>query len=661
MIMRAWDLPVANRKATLIKAWILGALYLAVMPSSEVNAQQKNLEEVKKKYSNEELIVLETAEHYTIRLNSDQLEVKSNEVDRILYLGEHAVQMGKYSFHHSGFHEVQNYQAYTATTANKRVKVTEFKTSNSSSNSIFYDDVKETQFSFPQITPGAVGNLETSFHHKNPFLLSPYYFSRGVPVVHAELSLRVEGNIDVKYKIRGIDTSMIQTSVEEKKGEKIYRFVVKDLPAAKRYPDAPGASWYAPHVVFYIAGYTKKSGEYVQGLSETKDLYKMNAGFLSGLDPSPSPLLKRTIDSLCVGLKTPEDKARKIFHWVQKNIKYIAFEDGMEGFIPRQANLVYDRRYGDCKDMSSILTVMLNAAGLKAYHTWIGTRSLSYNYAETPLPIVDNHMICTVDLDGKYVFLDATDPHCFFGFPTEGIQDKEAMVAISPGEYKILTVPTIKKSENTIADSTFLTLTGEGINGTIRRTATGYFAMRIRGSMQYITDKEKDKYLRNVLSRGNNKFHLGEHQWTDDSSANKIFQQANFELKDYAKSLAGEWYVNMNLRKFFEGEEIDYPKRKIPIELDFHHENKYTVSLDIPDGYEVSYIPASKKFENKVWGFTADYKVEGKKLYYTLQFYNQHLMIQPDQFKEWNEVLEHLYPIYRETVVLKKKTATPLP
>jgi hypothetical protein len=134
-------------------------------------------------------------------------------------------------------------------------------------------------------------------------------------------------------------------------------------------------------------------------------------------------------------LAARKKKARRIYNWVQKNIKYVAFEQGMEGFVPREANLVCNRRFGDCKDMSSILTVMLNTAGVPAYYTWIGTRHLPYRYAETPLPLVDNHMISTIKLNDKFIFLDGTDNNCVFGMPSEHIQGKEALLAM--GEKNI--------------------------------------------------------------------------------------------------------------------------------------------------------------------------------------------------------------------------------
>src|SRR6185437_2977242 len=151
------------------------------------------------------------------------------------------------------------------------------------------------------------------------------------------------------------------------------------------------------------------------------------------------------VDSLTIGLKTNESKARSVYSWVQHNIKYVAFEDGMGGFVPREASLVCSRRFGDCKDMASILTAMLKKAGVPAYFTWIGTRDLPYNFDQVPLPMTSNHMICTINLDGKYVFLDGTDPTCVFGMPSAGIQDKQAMISVNEKEYKILKVPAVEK------------------------------------------------------------------------------------------------------------------------------------------------------------------------------------------------------------------------
>ena len=44
--------------------------------------------------------------------------------------------------------------------------------------------------------------------------------------------------------------------------------------------------------------------------------------------------LKAKVTELTKGKTTDIEKVKSIFYWVQDNIRYIAFEDGLAGFIP---------------------------------------------------------------------------------------------------------------------------------------------------------------------------------------------------------------------------------------------------------------------------------------------------------------------------------------
>ncbi|MBO9635762.1 MAG: hypothetical protein J7578_21840 [Chitinophagaceae bacterium] len=109
------------------------------------------------------------------------------------------------------------------------------------------------------------------------------------------------------------------------------------------------------------------------------------------------------------------------------------------------------------------------------------------------------------------------------------------------------------------------------------------------------------------------------------------------------------------MHKLYEHEEIDYPKRRSPIDLDFRYIHRYVIQLAIPDGYKVNNLPKSKSFQNGVWGFSMNYSQQGNMVTLAQEFYNDHLLLQPDQFKAWNEVLEHLFPLYKESICISKK------
>lgn len=616
----------------------------------------QSVEEIKTKFPGNDAVLLNNSIAYTIKIKEGKPFIESKETRQTLYLSSNAVSyMSKYNFYHSGFHEVKDYEAYTTTPSGKKIKVTDFKTGSSTSNNIFYDDMKETSFDFPSIEPGSTGTLELSKIHKESHLLTPHYFSHYIPLIKGELKITFPKNMSVRYLIKGTDSSYIKFEEEKRRNDITYTFRVNNLPPEKHYSNAPDNSYYSLHIIFHIENYINEKGETVRHLSNVDDLYRLNYGFVTNINKQISPELKSVVDSLTRNSKSLEDKARKIYSWVQKNIKYVAFEAGMEGFIPREANLICARRYGDCKDMSSILTVMLNAASVPAYYTWIGTRHLPYTYHETPLPIVDNHMICTIDINGKYIFLDGTDANCVFGVPSEGIQSKEALVAINEKDYKILQVPVPLKETNVLVDSTFLELTDKGLSGKINLNLSGYFATDMHQLMNYTNGRDRDKYFKERFNRGSNKFRLNKFDIGDQADPNQFHVKAQFELQDYAKKIGDDWYLNLNLFKHYEHEEIDFPKRNIPMEFPFKFIKKYVTVLTIPEGYKVNELPAGKTFKNDTWGFEFKYEQSTRHLILTQQFENNHLLLMPDKFKEWNRVLENLFPLYKETINLSKK------
>jgi len=619
------------------------------------NSNGQTFESIRKQFPDEKAVLLNRTLEYNIDLKDGKPYVESHEAQQIEYLlGSATTYMGGYSFYHSGFQQLIAYEAYTRTPDDKKLKVSEFKTSTDKESFVFYDDVKETTFNFPAVEPGAVGNLQVSWHNTDPHLLSAYYFTGYMPVVNSELKLTVAKDISLKYRLIGLDTSNISVTVESKHHNNIYTFLYKNCPADKRYPDAPNFSWYSPHVIFYIENYKDEKGAIVPYLSDADDLYRLNYGFIKTINNTINPQLKHIVDTLTANLTTQESKARSIYLWVQHNIKYVAFEDGMGGFVPRDAGLVCSRRFGDCKDMASILTEMLNAAGVPAYFTWIGTRDLPYKFSKEPLPLVSNHMICAIKLDNKFIFLDGTDPTCVFGMPSSAIQDKEAMIGISEKEYKILKIPAIDKNRNTVVDTTWLELTPNGLKGKVRKDLTGYLSMAMYGNLMYWSNRNINEDMKNEFERGSNKFKLDTFHVDRKPTTDQISITAGFSLPDYAKKIGDEYYLNLNLFKFFEHEEIDYPKRKVPIEYSFKSTKKYVTLLKIPSGYKLGYLPQGKSFHNKVWGFDFRYEQKGNWIVLTQEFDNDNLMLTSDQFEAWNKVLENLLPLYKETLSLTK-------
>ncbi|MEI9913102.1 MAG: DUF3857 domain-containing protein [Bacteroidota bacterium] len=181
-------------------------------------AAAQTTEEIKALFPGEQVVIRNHTVHYKLKLKDGEPQAESHEMQELLYLSANAGSyMSRYSFYHSSFHQVQDYEAYTIPPSGKKIPVKDFKTSQNISNSVFYDDMKETNFDFPSITPGSVGHLEYDVIHKNPRLLSPHYFSRYVPVINGELKISFPKEMSVKYMIRGNNKDKVQFTSEQEK------------------------------------------------------------------------------------------------------------------------------------------------------------------------------------------------------------------------------------------------------------------------------------------------------------------------------------------------------------------------------------------------------------------------------------------------------------
>jgi hypothetical protein len=298
---------------------------------------------------------------------------------------------------------------------------------------------------------------------------------------------------------------------------------------------------------------------------------------------------------------------------------------------------------------------MLKLAGVKSHLTWIGTRHLPYKYTDIPSEIVDNHMIVTYYSDGKPIFLDGTNNYLPFGMPSSMIQGKQALVGIDDNNYKVEEVPVIKSDLNTITDSICFTIGNNSIDGMGRLTLTGY---EKNEKTYYLTGKDNVKTKEHVLgivTKGNNKFFL------DTFSMENLYNREvplminyKFRVDDYFRKIDGEVYLNMNFNKPFANGTFDPDKRSIPVENRNKRVFRYVTVFNIPEGYKITLLPKDKSGASEKLSFAIRYKVEGNKIIQVKEIHEDYLLLEPSEFKKWNEVVESLNQAYRDVLILKK-------
>lgn len=640
------------------KSMLVAFVLACCLLFSTLNAQNNpSFESIKNEHQGELALYLQKSEHLTIDLKHDSVRIKSKNYSEMLHLSDKANIYAEKSIYESKFVAIDYIEAKTLSPTQKgkmeTVKVSHFSTQNDMGGSIFYDDSKRISFVFPSIKAGATSILQYQETIKEPRFLNGYFFADHLSVLASTYKVTVDARIKIKYKLFGLETAQINFSTQQEGKKTTYTWTAKNLKGFPSENGSPNIRYYAPHIIIYIDE-IEVQGKPQTNLSTIPALYQFFHKFVKNVNAKEDPALQKVVDSLVLGCNDDAAKTKKIFYWVQDHIRYIAFEDGYGGFIPREASSVFQKRYGDCKDMASILTYMLRCAKIEAHLTWIGSRHIPYTFDENPAPSAANHMIATAKVNGKYVYLDATGIYTPYGLPTDMIQGKQCLMAIDDNTFIQETVPTISQERNQRYDSLSINIQGKTIQGNGKVVLNGYSKLDLVPSLIAKPAAQEKEILVGYLEKGNNKFFL--ENYTTSGMANRDEALAInyvFKVEDYAKTIQNEIYVNLHLDKLLQHADLD-SSRQLPVERDYKYTDKFMVNLAIPTGYKVSYLPQNMAFQNAYFGFTISYRTQNNSILLTRNLYINALLVEKPSFKAWNQMIAALHKAYKEVVVLAK-------
>lgn len=634
--------------------WLLACATLATGQSKDVYEYYKG------KFPDEAAVYVERSETMTILPEADSLRIYTDVTEDLLLLkGEADIFSGK-RVYGSHFSQVNNLKAKTLVWDKNRYKemnVSDFKKNSDRDAGIFYDDSYYYSFNFPSVSSRNRTLLEYRENLKDSRFMGGFIFASYMPQGKTSFTIKTTKDVELFTEVKNDPDKKIQFKKTEKGNNVTYEWSAQDLAKSRAEDESPSLRYYAPHVVCYVKSYQAKNGR-VNVLRNLDDLYKWYSTFVAGLDQQqPSPELTDVVSKLKAISRTDLELVRNVFYWVQGNIQYIAFEQGMRGLIPHPGSYVCEKRYGDCKDMANLIVSMLQIANVKSYRTWIGTRDLPYKYTELPTPLVDNHMIATyIAADGQYYFLDATGDHTAFGLPSSMIQGKEALIGIDADHYEVKTVPILPKEKNRVTDSVSLRIDANQLVGDGASTLTGYPKIFAGYELDRAENDDIKRSVTRLIAKGSNKFFLDNYkvQFLENRDTPTRITYA-FRIADYFQKIGDEIYINLNLTKTHYNDFINPETRKTPKENDYRRENDEVIEFTIPDGYTVEYLPANVKYDGKVMGYDISYAVTGNKVRFTRKFYIDYVMLWPDQFKNWNDAVKSVSEAYKESLILKKK------
>ncbi|NOT52879.1 MAG: transglutaminase domain-containing protein [Chitinophagaceae bacterium] len=520
-----------------------------------------------------------------------------------------------------------------------------------SSSDFFSDDSRVKYFNIRFTGYGDVTRVETEKKFFDSKYLTSIYFHTWFPAKERIVRIVVPDWLELDIREFNFADYKITKSKTQEKNSTVYTFKILNTLGVKSESRSMGMAYTWPHLVLVVKSFTY-DGKKEKGFGDVGDLYNWYKYLYAKCVNDPAEL-KAKVTELTAGKPNDIEKVKSIFYWVQDNIRYIAFEDGMAGFIPATAQEVFKTKYGDCKGMANLMTEMLKLAGLEAYMTWIGTRHIPYDYT-LPSLAVDNHCISTVIVGGKEYYLDGTEKYIPFGDYAWRIQGKEVLIG-KGDKYDVKKVPVMDKDKNKILTQTTFQLKDNVLKGHVKVTLSGEERTGFHQFYHELPNDDKKKMIDRYLEFGNRNLIVSNVKTSDLNNREiPVTIEGDIDLSNYIITEDKEVYAGIdffpeNLRGI-----IPDKDRQQDYSLHSAHVMQDETELILPAGYKVVSLPAAISEKANDYEVQGSYTVKDNKVTFkkTLSF-NTGRIRKPD-FENWKAFAKKLKDFNSNLILIQK-------
>jgi hypothetical protein len=354
--------------------------------------------------------------------------------------------------------------------------------------------------------------------------------------------------------------------------------------------------------------------------------------------------IKEIALNLTANLETEEEKVKCLYEWVRDRVRYIAVSIGIGGFKPHSSEEVLKNRYGDCKDMTTLLCSAAKALGIPVHQVLISTKPNGHIDTSLVSPFQFNHAIAYYPMEGDTgLWLDATKKGNPFGYLPWYNQDRFALVIDEEGNGTFKRTPTHIEHDNGISIEWKVDL-DSGLVATIegKNIYRGAPAAEIRQGIMNLNAKQCREWIEGYLSNRCSGVELESFSISNvDTVVDPLTIAYKFKsglFTSYSENIAVinlESILLMELPEYFLAKD-----RETPVE--FRHGNIYRLILDVklPGGWQIQKPSRndslSSPYGKTIWNWkTSDNIFQVKHEY---QLFGQ--QISQESYPEYQEFLE---------------------
>ncbi len=386
--------------------------------------------------------------------------------------------------------------------------------------------------------------------------------------------------------------------------------------------------------------------------------------------PDPSPEIAAQTQSLIAGAPDFYSKLSRITEYIQKNIRYFIVMRGIGGLQANHAADIFRNRYGDCKDKTTLLISMLQAAGIHAFYMPVDSRR---GVVDPDVPsLIGNHMITAIELppdlhdprlkaivkanDGKrYLIFDPTDERTPVGNLPSEEQGSYGILAAGVSS-QIIALPVLDPDANGSERKGVFTLAPDGtLTGSVDSFSIGPKGADLREFLKYTDDKERREYWEKSVAATLPGVTLDAFQFVQPADLDRPIE---FHYKVTARQYSHQAGPLLLVRPRVVGSyalPFDDKPRIYPIDLDATGRWRDSFDIAIPPGYVVDETPDPVAIDVDFASYHSSVSAKENLLHYEREYVVRQVEIPPAKAAAFRHLESVILADEKNAAVLKKQ------
>jgi hypothetical protein len=340
--------------------------------------------------------------------------------------------------------------------------------------------------------------------------------------------------------------------------------------------------------------------------------------------------------------------------FVQNDIRYLGLEIGENTHRPHPPADVFTSRFGDCKDKSLLLAVILRHEGIPAYATLINTTEGRNLNSVAPSPHIFDHTIVAIQRSGSgWLYVDPTMSAQRGELTDLYIPNYGYTLILRDGEDSLRPVPA-GKNYNYVIREDLSARFYDTSRFTVTTTYTGGAADKTRSQFEEQSRKDiEDSYVKYYAGWLSGILRDRPIDYSDDSLKNEL------TIKEYY-NIPNLWTIDKQGKRSFDfvvrmirDYLPDIPKTRTaaPLSLTYPLQVRYTLHLTLPEEWDFDSGPLH--IRNKAYQFDFTRELNGREmtLDYSLTTFTDHIdAADIRQYKDdYNEMDDRVsFSLYKE-------------